>query len=322
VTIPDSVTSIGNSAFSGCVITNVTIGDSVASIGDFAFMTCYSLTSVTIPNSVTNVGFESFYNCYHLTNVTFGSSVTSIGGLAFAWCSGLKSVTIPASVTNIGDQAFIRCSGLTNIAVNAANPNYAGVSGVLFNKAVTTLIQYPQGLAGSYTIPNGVTNVSGNAFEFCSTLTNVIIPNSVISVGSYAFSYCTSLHQAHFQGNAPNVNGGTGNTDSTVFSGESGTAYILLGTTGWAATFGGWPTTGWYQPQPQILGAGSGLGPLTNGFGFTISWATNTVIVVEASTNLQNWTPVITNTLVNGTNAFGDSTWTNYPQRFYRVRSQ
>ena len=59
----------------------------------------------------------------------------------------------------------------------------------------------------------------------------------------------------------------------------------------------------------------------SNGFQFTISWATNTAVVVEASTNLQNWTPVITNTLVNGTNAFGDSTWTNYPQRFYRVRS-
>ena len=57
-------------------------------------------------------------------------------------------------------------------------------------------------------------------------------------------------------------------------------------------------------------------------FQFTISWATNTFVVVEASTNLQSWTPVITNTLVNGTNAFWDSDWTNYPQRFYRVRSQ
>jgi len=59
----------------------------------------------------------------------------------------------------------------------------------------------------------------------------------------------------------------------------------------------------------------------SNRFQFTISWATNTSVVVLASTNLLNWTPVITNALVNGASAFMDSTWTNYPQRFYRVRS-
>jgi hypothetical protein len=63
------------------------------------------------------------------------------------------------------------------------------------------------------------------------------------------------------------------------------------------------------------------LGTGKNSFQFTISWDTNTAVVVEASTNLNNWTPVITNTLANGTNAFQDFAWTNYPHRFYRVRS-
>jgi hypothetical protein len=117
------------------------------------------------------------------------------------------------------------------------------------------------------------------------------------------------------------VNGGAGSADSTVFSGESGTVYYLPGTTGWGATFGGWPTAQWYQPQPQILASGPGFGVQGNRFQFTISWATNTSVVVLASTNLLNWTPVITNALVNGTNAFADATWTNYPRRFYRVRS-
>jgi len=98
--------------------------------------------------------------------------------------------------------------------------------------------------------------------------------------------------------------------------------YYLPGTSGWGATFGGWPTGQWYQPQPHILGSGLGLGAQSNGFQFTISWATNTAVVVEASTNLQNWTPVVTNTLIAGTNAFSDSTWSSHPQRFYRVRSE
>ena len=76
------------------------------------------------------------------------------------------------------------------------------------------------------------------------------------------------------------------------------------------------------MPYPTILNFEHDFGIQTNGFGFTISWATNAATVVEASTNLQNWTPVVTNSLVSGTNAFGDSAYTNYPQRFYRVRSQ
>ncbi|MGA2854561.1 MAG: hypothetical protein ABSE90_10590, partial [Verrucomicrobiota bacterium] len=143
------------------------------------------------------------------------------------------------------------------------------------------------------------------------------------SLGRSAFNECTKLHQVYFQGNAPKVDGGAGSADNTVFSGETGTAYYVPGTTGWSSTFGGWPTAFWYQPKPVILGGGYGLGVKTNGFGFTISWATDVPVVIEACTNLANpvWTPVKTNALVNGTNYFRDSRWTNSPGRFYRLRS-
>jgi hypothetical protein len=229
--------------------------------------------------------------------------------------------------------------------VNASNPSYASVSGVLFNKTLTTLIQYPAQRAGSsYAIPNSVTSIADSAFNNCNltsvtipdTVTNigsysfedgslrsVTIPASVTTIGVYAFVACTNLHQAFFQGNAPSVNGGAGSADSTVFaSAGAGKAYYVPGTTGWGATFGGWPTAQWYQPHPQILGSGNSLGVGSQGFQLTISWATNTSVVVEAATDLQVWTPISTNTLVNGTSAFVDSTWTNYPQRFYRVRSE
>jgi hypothetical protein len=284
--------------------------------------------------------------------VTFGGNITNIGSEAFFQCYFLTSMTIPESVTSIGSYAFAYCRRLTNIAVNTGNPNYASSGGVLFNKTITTLIQFPQGLAdlaGSYTIPDSVTNVGdgafvgssgltpgltnvtignsvtsiGNsAFWGCSSLTSVTIPNSVTSVGNYAFTGCTLLHQAYFQGNAPSVNGGPGSADGTVFVGESGTAYFLPGNTGWGTTFGGWPALpGSYQPQPRILGPGYGLSPQSNGFQFTISWATNATVVVEASTNMANWTPLITNELFNGANVFRDLSWTNFPQRFYRVSS-
>ena len=171
------------------------------------------------------------------------------------------------------------------------------------------------------TIGNTVTSIGDDAFEDCLSLTNVTIPESVTNMGMYAFSSCSNLHQVFFQGNAPAVDGAV-KLDFTVFQGESGTVYYVPGTTGWGGLFGGWSTAQWYQPQPQILGSGHGLGVQSNEFQFTISWATNTAVVVETSANLQDWTPVITNSLVNGTNAFGDPSFTNYPQRFYRVRSQ
>jgi len=115
------------------------------------------------------------------------------------------------------------------------------------------------------------------------------------------------------------VNGGAGSADNTVFGGESGTAYYLQGATGWGATFGGWPTAQWFLPNPQILNNSPGFGVQPGGFGFTIAWATNTSVVVEACTNLANpvWTPLTNVTLTNGSFHFSDPQWTNYPTRYY-----
>ena len=405
--IPDSVTNIGSSAFfinTPGRLTSVTIPSNVLSIADSAFSHCPYLKSISVavdnPNytSVGGVLFDKAlstlirYPGSMSSNYQIPNTVTRIGESAFYAAYGLQSVTIPDSVSDIGSNAFLYCSSLTNITVGAANPSYASSGGVLFNKAMTTLIQYPIKLPGNYAVPSGVTRIGDNAFYYCTVLTNVTIPDSVAElgdgafyecyglrslalgnsiitignnaflgchnlpgltipssvthVGDYAFAYCygltsvvipdtvssigqrsflgcTALHQVYFQGNAPSVSGGAGSADDTVFQGESGTVFYQPGTTGWESTFGGWPTiAGSYQPQPQISGSGQGFGVQSNGFQFTIFWATNTAVVVEASTNLLNWTPVITNSLLSGTNAFSDSSWTDFPTRFYRVRSQ
>jgi hypothetical protein len=95
----------------------------------------------------------------------------------------------------------------------------------------------------------------------------------------------------------------------------------LPGTTGWGATFDGRPTAPWFLPNPLILDHSAGFGVQPGGFGFTLSWATNVSLLVEAATNLAHpvWLPVSTNPLTNGSSYFSDPQWTNYPSRFYRA---
>ena len=161
VTLPDGLTSIGNSAFRYCSsLTSITIPNSVTSIGNYAFYQCSSLTSVTIPNGVTSIGYYAFWYCSALTSITIPNSVISIGEDAFCKCSRLTSVTLGNSVKSIGNWAFAECSVLTSI-----------------------------------TIPNSVTSIGDDAFWYCSRLTSVTLGNSVTSIGEYAFVGCYGIQE-------------------------------------------------------------------------------------------------------------------------------
>jgi len=111
VTIPNSVTSIGESVFSACSgLTSITIPSSVTSIGNSVFYGCSGLTSINIPNSVSSIGNYAFYNCSGLTSINIPNSVTSIGSSAFYGCTGLLSIVIGSGVNTIGDYAFQGCN--------------------------------------------------------------------------------------------------------------------------------------------------------------------------------------------------------------------
>ena len=101
---------------------SITIPNSVTSIGNYAFADCTGLTSIIIPNSVTSIGDYAFYGCTGLTSIDIPNSVTSIGSGAFSGCTGLTSITIPSSVTSIGSGAFSGCTGLTDIYARRTNP--------------------------------------------------------------------------------------------------------------------------------------------------------------------------------------------------------
>jgi hypothetical protein len=229
LTFPNSLTSIGDTAFQACQnINGVKIPSSVTNIGANPFAGCLlaslavatnnpAYTNVSnvlfnknqtaligfpqggggtyvVPGTVTNIGACAFYNCDSLFNIIISNTVTSIGSNAFKYCAGLTSCIIPSSVTNIGHGPFSACTSLQAISVDTNNPAYVSVDGVLFDANQTTIISFPGAKLGQpYTIPATVTNVSDEAFYGCSGLFGVTIPHSVVSIGKGAFNACGNL---------------------------------------------------------------------------------------------------------------------------------
>ena len=169
--IPDDVTSIGESAFSGCTgLTSIEFPEKLSSIGSAAFGGCEGLTSITIPEGVASVEGSTFRNCSGLSDVKLPSSLTSIGDFAFSDCYSLRSLTIPEGVTQIGMSAFNYCSSLASI-----------------------------------TIPEGVAQIGDYAFSFCYSLTNITIPASLTKIGYEAFNPCLDITEIHSLSMTPPV---------------------------------------------------------------------------------------------------------------------
>lgn len=189
-TVPDGVTSIGDSAFSGCTsLTEIVIPDSVTSIGVFAFSGCTSLSKVDLPKTLTTIEAGTFCDCTSLKEIVIPDSVTEIKNKwgydtyygAFSGCTSLSKVKLSNNLTIIGEGAFSvgegtfsRCTSLAEI-----------------------------------TIPDSVTSIGPSAFYGCTSLKEIIIPDSVTRISWSAFSNCTSLSKVKLSNNLTEIESGT-----------------------------------------------------------------------------------------------------------------
>ena len=174
IIISEGITSISNGAFGASKVKSVSIPSSVTTIGDSAFFWCSSLkyvslstglkeigkeafaqtnlTSITIPSSVEKIGVCAFFLCQNLTDIRFSGGVKDIGSGAFAWCQQLTSVDIPYGTRHIGEEAFAGCYELISVS-----------------------------------IADSVTDIGAKAFDGCDKLSSITIPSNVTSIGNYAF---------------------------------------------------------------------------------------------------------------------------------------
>lgn len=219
----NSFTVISNTVFEGCAdLTNVVFPANLTSIQASAFSGCTNLLGMVFPPKLTNIASDAFLNCKNLTSLVFSTNniLSAIGAEAFSGCTGLTNVDIPNSVTNLGTLVFLNCSNLTAINVSPTNRFYSSVAGVLFNASQTSLLEYPPGLAGSYNVPNGVTNLSSLAFENSYALTSITIPSGV-TMGSSLFLGCSGLVSVTLPPTLTNI-------PSSTFSGCGSLANITI----------------------------------------------------------------------------------------------
>ena len=174
------------------VLKSITLPNSITSIGSSAFGNCIGLTNIIIPNSVVSIGVASFYGCNSVNSLMLGTSVTTIADGAFNACTKLTSITIPASLSTIGSKSFTNSWGVKEFIVDSDNLNYSSVDGVLFNRDKTTLILFPKDVT-AYTIPGTVTTIGSEAFQYNFGVNRVVIPASLTTIVDDAFGSCRGL---------------------------------------------------------------------------------------------------------------------------------
>ena len=193
IKFPESLTTIGTGAFFQCFkLTEIRLPESLTSIEEIAFSECTGLTEIKLPEGLTSIGDSAFSCCTRLKDIKLPKSLASIESGVFQCCSGLTEIKLPEGLTSIEGHVFYCCTELAEINVDENNPVFRSVDGVLFDKAMTTLMRFPEGKKGVYSVPDGIINIKPCAFGNCK-LTGISFPKSLASIELGALYDCTEL---------------------------------------------------------------------------------------------------------------------------------
>lgn len=216
-TIPDTVKTIGDSAFQGCsLLENLTMPDGLTTIGSFAFNRCTSLNNVILPGSLTTIDNFAFSGCSSLKNVILPDTLTTIGSCGFSSCSSLTEIAIPDSVTTLESDAFSFCTSLESVKLS---DSITQIESNTFNNC-TSLKSLPN-LAN-------IKSIGRSAFSYCTSIKSVVIPKNVTSLDEYAFIGCSSLETAVILNKETKLSNKALPSETKVYAVRNSNAYSYL----------------------------------------------------------------------------------------------
>jgi hypothetical protein len=220
MTLPETATDLGSNIFYGCTaLTSVSLPTGITYVPEGFLYQCLALPKFTIPESVTEIRRNAFFDCESLSSISLPAGVTSIGAGAFSYCpiieielpdalseignnafyySSIRHLSISANVKSIGQAFVVGCSDLKDITVDEGNAAYRSIDGVLFDKSGKSLLAFPGGKIGKYTLPDSAEEISDYACNKCEGITAIDFNDNLQRIGMSAFFNCIGLKTLQF----------------------------------------------------------------------------------------------------------------------------